>query len=98
MAHSKAPWNVLEGDPSDGCCWNHGIVGQPNQYGQNRIADVSKLEDARLMSASPEMFDALDSVVNLLGDTIPDELRAECYAALKKAQKEYPDPKLKEVK
>jgi len=39
-------------------------------------------EDAKAMRAGPKLYDALESIVRLLGDVIPEELRTEAEAAL----------------
>jgi len=44
--------------------------------------------NANLIAAAPDLFDALDSVVGVIDQTIPEELLAECRAALVKARGE----------
>lgn len=82
MPRERLPWHVAS--PAHGCCNSVGIQDAED----NMVADVVYREDGTLISAAPDMFEALaDCIVSLCAANLEHlPSLAKARAALAKAE------------
>jgi hypothetical protein len=85
--HTPSPWLTRKPESSRPESARLDIVTDAGEFSPSFVAGDALPQDARLIAAAPELFDALQAIVDAFGDQ-NSLLIDQCKAALRKAKGE----------